>query len=84
VCREDVPAVFEQSLSEEQPVVCVDEKPVVLRADVRPLQPVRPGRNARRDSEYKREGPTNVFCGMEPKVGRYSTRAILNRAPRDR
>ena len=55
-CMEDVLAVYEQPFSEEEPVVCVDEKPVVLHADVRPPQPMRPGRIARRDSEYKREG----------------------------
>ena len=39
-----------------QPVVCVDEKPVVLHADVRPPRPMRPGRIARRDCEYERRG----------------------------
>jgi hypothetical protein len=70
-CMEDVLAVYEQPFSEEEPVVCVDEKPVVLHADVRPPRPLRPGRVARRDSEYKREGTANVFCGVEPKAGRH-------------
>lgn len=76
---EDVLAVYEQRFSEEEPVVCVDEKPVVLHADVRPPRPMRPGRIARRDSEYKREGTANVFCGVEPKAGRHFTRATPNR-----
>jgi hypothetical protein len=33
-------------------VVCLDEKPVTLHADVRPASPAQPGREARRDSEY--------------------------------
>ena len=37
---EDVLAVYEQPLSEKEPVVCVDEKPVVLHADVRPPRPM--------------------------------------------
>ena len=45
---EDVLAVYEKPLSEKEPVVCVDEKPVVLHADVRPPRPMRPGRVARR------------------------------------
>ncbi|MFZ0632592.1 MAG: IS630 family transposase [Acidobacteriaceae bacterium] len=78
-CMEDVLAVYERPFSEEEPVVCVDEKPVVLHADVRPPRPMRPGRIARRDSEYKREGTANVFCGVEPKAGRHFTRTTPNR-----
>src|SRR5580692_6685138 len=76
---EDVLTIYEKPLSEREPVVCVDEKPVVLHADVRPPRPMRPGRIARRDSEYKREGTANVFCGVEPKAGRHFTRATPNR-----
>ncbi len=52
-------ALYEKPLSEEEPVVCIDEKPVVLHADVRPPRPIRLGRILRRDSEYKREGTAN-------------------------
>lgn len=79
-CMEDVLAVYEQPHCEEEPVVCVDEKPVVLHADVRPPRPARPGRIARRDSEYRREGTANVFCGVEPKAGRHFTRVTPNRS----
>lgn len=78
-CMEDVLAVYEQPLSEEEPVVCVDEKPVVLHANVRPPRPIRPGRIARLDSEYRREGTANVFCGVEPKAGRHFTQVTPNR-----
>ena len=33
---EDVLQVYEQPCDPQQPVVCIDEKPVTLRADVRP------------------------------------------------
>ena len=33
---EDVLAMYEKPLLEREPVVCMDEKPVVLHADVRP------------------------------------------------
>src|SRR5665647_418808 len=65
---EDVLALYERPLSEKEPVVCVDEKPVVLHADVRPARPMRPGQILRRDSEYKRCGTANVFCGVQPKA----------------
>ncbi len=58
---EDVLKIYEKPLTEREPVVCVDEKPVVLHADVRPPRPMRPGQIARRDCEYKRRGTANVF-----------------------
>src|SRR5712691_5079891 len=77
---EDVLAVYEKPLLDKEPVVCVDEKPVVLHADVRPPRPMRPGRVARRDSEYKRQGTANVFCGVQPKAGLHFTKATPNRS----
>ena len=70
---EDVLALYEKPLLEREPVVCVDEKPVVLHADLRPAFPMRPGRIARRDCEYKRCGrgrrsPHRV----RPALGRHS------------
>ena len=49
--REDILAVYEKPLSEREPVVCIDEKPVVLHADLRPPVPLQPGQAARRDYE---------------------------------
>jgi transposase len=78
-CMEDVLKVYEKPLSEREPVVCVDEKPVVLHADVRPPRPMRPGQILRRDCEYERRGTANVFCGVEPKAGRHFTKPTSNR-----
>jgi hypothetical protein len=68
---EDVLALYEKPLSAEEPVVCIDEKPVALHHDIRAPLPAWPGRLARRDSEYKRCGTANVFCGVEPKAVRH-------------
>jgi hypothetical protein len=76
---EDVLALYEKPLSEAQPVVCVDEKPVVLHAESRPARPMRPGQIPRRDSEYKRCGTANVFCGVQPKAGRHFTKVTPTR-----
>jgi hypothetical protein len=59
---EDVLALYEKPLSETEPVVCMDEKPVVLHAEVRPPRPLRPGRILRRDCEYQRRG--TACCGI--------------------
>jgi hypothetical protein len=70
---EDVLAAYERPYDPQEPVVCLDEKPVTLHAEVRPASPARPGREARRDSEYERCGTANVFCAVEPKAGRHFT-----------
>jgi transposase len=77
---EDVLALYERPLSEEEPVVCIDEKPVVLHRDIRASKPARPGHVARRDYEYKRCGTANVFCGVEPKAGRHFPRPTATRS----
>jgi hypothetical protein len=76
---EDVLALYEKPLSDREPVVCIDEKPVVLHEDIRALIPMRTGRVARRDYEYKRCGAANVFCGVEPKAGRHFTKGTPTR-----
>jgi hypothetical protein len=70
---EDVLETYEQPYDPKQPVVCLDEKPVTLHADVRPASAAAPGREARRDNEYQRNGAANVFCAVEPKAGRHFT-----------
>jgi DDE superfamily endonuclease len=68
---EDVLETYEKPYDSTQPVVCLDEKPITLHAEVRPASPAKPGREARRDNEYERCGTANVFCAVEPKGGRH-------------
>ena len=77
---EEVLKTYERPYDPKQPVVCLDEKPVTLHADVRPPRPASPGREARRDNEYKRCGTANVFCAVEPKAGRHFTFPTPNRS----
>ena len=77
---EDLLELYERPQSPEEPVVCLDEKPVTLHADIRPTSPARPGREARRDSEYARCGTANIFCAVEPKAGRHFTYPTPNRS----
>lgn len=79
-CIEDVLALYEKPLSEEEPVVCIDEKPVVLHRDIRAPLPARPGHVARCDYEYKRCGTANIFCGVEPKAGRHFPKPTATRS----
>jgi len=77
---EDVLEVYERPYNPQQPVVCLDEKPVTLHADVRPASPAKPGREARQDNEYERRGTANLFCAVEPKAGRHFTFATPDRS----
>ena len=77
---EDVLALYEKPYRSAEPVICLDEKPVSLHADVRPCRPMRPGHIARRDNEDKRGGTANIFAVVEPKAGRHFTCATTNRS----
>lgn len=79
---EDVLRLYARPLSQREPVVCLDERPVQLLDPARPPVPMRPGRHARIDYEYVRAGTANVFCIVEPLTGRRLTYASANRTGR--
>jgi hypothetical protein len=63
---EDVLDLYAEPYDPRRPWVCFDEKPYQLLSDVRPPQPVAPGRAARVDYEYTREGTCNLFLLLDP------------------
>jgi len=67
---EDVLAVYERPYDPAAPVVCMDEQPVQLIQETRQPIPAAPGRPARTDYEYKRNGTANIFMFTEPLAGR--------------
>ncbi len=66
---EDVLNLDEEPYDPQSPTVCLDEKPVVLHADVQPPVPVEPGQPERVDDEYERKGTRNLFVMGEPTFG---------------
>ena len=66
---EDVLDLYEEEYDPQYPTVCLDEKPVVLHADVQPPVPVEPGQPERIDYEYERRGTRNLFVMVEPLAG---------------
>ena len=70
---EDVLELYERPYNPREPVMCLDEKPVSLHADVRTPRPARPGHVAKRDNEYRRCGTANIFAIVEPKAADIST-----------
>lgn len=80
---EDVLGTYEKPRTVEEPVVCVDEKSVSLHQEVREPIPLQAGQVARRDSEYKRCGTANIFCGVESKAGVHFTEVTAKRSARE-
>jgi hypothetical protein len=80
---EDVLALYALPYDARYPTVCLDEKPVVLRADVRPGLPPTPGQVERRDYEYERNGTANLFMLVEPLAGWRHVAATERRTKRD-
>ena len=62
---EDVLEVYCRPYDSHFPVVNMDEQPVQLLDHSRPPQPMAPGRVAREDYEYKREGTACIFLFTE-------------------
>ena len=72
---EDVIDVYERPYDANTPVVCMDEKPYQLLDDVREPLPMRAetaeqeAKDAKIDSEYKRNGTCSIFAIVEPLTG---------------
>jgi len=61
--------LYQQPQDPKRPMFNFDEKSTQLLGDVRPSHPGQPGKPARADYEYKRNGTRNLFLFVEPKAG---------------
>jgi hypothetical protein len=66
---EDVLQVYQRPYDPDFPVVCLDEASKPLIGDVVPAEPPAPGKAARVDYEYVRNGTCNLFMMCEPLRG---------------
>jgi len=62
---EDVLDLYAEHPDPRRPVVCFDESPTQLIGEVRQPQPPEPGRLARYDYEYRRNGTANLFVALD-------------------
>lgn len=72
---EDVLSVYELPYDAAYPQVCLDEKLVVLHADVTDPLPLQPGQVERVDYHYERLGTANLFVMVE-RLGGYRHVAV--------
>ena len=66
---EDVLAVYMRPRDPDRPLVCLDETSKQLLAETRLPIPMKPGRPARCDYEYERNGTANLFMMFAPLEG---------------
>jgi len=66
---EDVLEVYTRPYDPRRPQVCLDETSRQLLGEVAPPRPMAPGRPAREDYEYVRQGVANLFLVTEPLRG---------------
>jgi hypothetical protein len=66
---EDVLDLYAAAPDPLRPVVCLDERPLVLHDHARPPLPPRPGVPAREDHEYKRRGTGSLALAFDPHRG---------------
>lgn len=63
---EDLLTLYTQPADPQRPLVCMDEVPKQLLAEVRDPLPAQPGQPARVDYEYQRHGVANLFMFFQP------------------
>ncbi len=63
---EDVLEVYQRPFDPVRPVICMDEQPIQLHAEVREPIPAQPGHPEKHDYEYKRNGVVCGFIFTEP------------------
>ncbi len=66
---EDVLEVYQRPHDPLRPVVCLDETSKQMIVETRPPLPAAPGRKARHDYEYERNGVANLFMMFAPLEG---------------
>ena len=80
---EDVLELYAEPYDPARPVVCFDEASKELRGQVAEPVPAEPGRTAKEDYEYTREGTANVFIAVEPLAGRREVAVTERRTAAD-
>ena len=80
---EDVLEVYQRPYDPKRPMVCLDETSKQLVGETRTPTPVAPGREARYDHEYKRNGVANLFMIFEPLAGKRRVKVTERRTRQD-
>ena len=80
---EDLLDLYEAPPDPKRPTVCFDELPYQIVAETRQPVPAQPGRPARIDYEYRRNGTANLFMSFDPDRGWRHVSVTDRRTKRD-
>ena len=80
---EDVLDVYKRPYDPNRPRVCLDETSKQLIGETRIPVSAMPGREARYDHEYQRNGTVNLFMVFEPLAGRRHVKVTERRTKKD-
>ena len=84
VCNmEDVLDVYHRPYDPRRPQVCLDEASKQLIGETRTPVPASPGRPAREDYEYVRNGTASLFMIFEPLAGKRHVKVTERRTRKD-
>jgi hypothetical protein len=75
--------LYQEPPDPQRPTVCFDELPYQIVAETRQPLPARPGRPARVDYEYRRNGTANLFMHFDPNRGWRHVSVTDRRTKRD-
>jgi transposase len=80
---EDVLEVYHLPYDPDYPVICMDESSKQMIGEVREPVPCSPGRPARMDDEYVRNGVAEIFMEVEPLSGKRHVAITERRTRKD-
>jgi len=80
---EDVLDVYKKGYDEKRPVVCMDETNKQQIKELRTSIPAKPGKPECFDTEYERNGTSNIFLSCEPLKGKRKIKVTNQRRRTD-
>jgi transposase len=80
---EDILEVYQQPYNPRLPVICFDERPYQLLRGLAQELPMKPGRAAKADYQYKRQGTCCLLAAVEPQAGNRQVQVQRHRGKRE-
>lgn len=80
---EDVLDLYKRPYDEKYPVVCLDELNKQTIKEIRTPLPLKPGEPIKYDTEYERNGTSNIFLSFEPLKGKRQVKVTERRTKID-
>ena len=80
---EDILEVYQQPYDPRFPVICFDERPYQLLQGLAQELPMKPGRAAKADYQYRRQGTCCLLAAVEPQAGNRQVEVHRHRGKRE-